>query len=267
MKNSMIDCLPPGRAVRLSSRRIGGAAVTLGVLMCSSAHAAAVVVYSNLTTFGGSFYANGATTALGSPSADYTPFVADDISPITGYTGAPVTSITFTVVNAGAAAASANVELAIYGSNGTSGGPGTLIQEVNTSIASQAAGTIDGYTLTSPTGFFNLPTNFFWAGVSFSDGGTATATPAELAEFGQGLFNPPTIGTSQDAFFASTVTTNDTASNPTGQISYFGGSPVANFGLSFSVTPVPEPISGGIVVFAGMGLLARRRRVRVSDAG
>jgi hypothetical protein len=94
-----------------------------------------------------------------------------------------------------------------------------------------------------------MPTGTFWAGVTFDgNNGTTGATLANLNNLGPGIFDPPTLGSSQDQFFATNSAGSFLANNPAGSFFNFGGSPVANFGWAFSGTPpaapgAPEPPS------------------------
>lgn len=248
---------------RVHARFAGVAVAAVAVAAAVRPAAGATVVYSNLTTYSGMFRANGAATAVGTPAVDFTPLVADDITPATGNAGAPVTSVAFSLVNSGGTAASVNVELRFYAANGPNGGPGTILASLEAPAVTQPAGPLQTFSVASPTaaGFFALPASTFYAGIAFSDGGAATATAAQLAGFGQGLFNPPTVGSSLDSFFASTTTSTFNTSNPPGSLMFFNGNPVANFGWAFSVTPVPEPASvGATAAVAGLALARRRRR-------
>ena len=232
-----------------------GAAVLMGV---ASASWADTIAYSNLTTNTGFAYSNGPTTAVGSPAVDYTPLVADDITPIAESVGLPVTSITFSVANLGANTVSANLDLRFYQSDGANAGPGTLLAAINPGQVVQPAGSVSLYTITSstPGGFFIVPSDFFWAGEAFDNSNAATATAADLSNFGQGIFAPPSIGSSEDGFFQSGTTSDYTSNDPPGGFFFFGGNPTADFAWAFSV---PEPGSISLMACAGLGLLARRR--------
>ena len=85
------------------------------------------------------------------------------------------------------------------------------------------------------SGGFTVPANgFFWAGITFdNNGGTSGATAAQLNEFGQQLVSPPTIGSSQDVYFQSSMGGVIPGSNPAGGLHSFGGNPPADFGWQF----------------------------------
>lgn len=229
--------------------------------------AQADILYSNTATFTGFAYSPGGAAADGATATSAsTAMLADDIKVGSGYAGTAVTSVTFSVANLNSVAVSANVDLRFY-SVGTNGGPGTLLGGLNFSAISFSAGAIQLFTYTSASTLFTVPTSgSFFVGEFFTND-SATATTAQLNNLGIGVFNPPTVGTSADSFFMTSAggSTNST-SNPTGGFYNFGGSPVANFGFSFSgtpaVTPVPEPASLALLGL-GLGLgtagLARRR--------
>ncbi len=61
------------------------------------------------------------------------------------------------------------------------------------------------------------------------------------------IYDPPTIGASQDMFWLN---------DGTGNWYYFGGNPVANFALE--VEMVPEPASLALLALGGLALLRRR---------
>ena len=248
---------------------LGTAAAALGVgLSALSAHPAAAqtTVYSDTTTFGGQAFSNGGATA----ATPTTAMVADDITPIAGFAGDQVTAFTFSFANLNTTSVTAAPTVNFYLPNPdpTSGAPGTLLTSVVFNPITQAAGSVGLFTATSTKGFFTLPTTepnsgvAFWAGISFSG-----ATPALLNNLGQGLYNAPTVGSSQDVFFQSSAPAT-TAGNPAGGLFYFGGTPVANFGWSFSVTPppaVPEAsttVSLGLMLALGMGglVIASKRK-------
>jgi hypothetical protein len=75
-----------------------------------------------------------------------------------------------------------------------------------------------------------------------------------------GLFNPPDVGSSQDAFFQSTSASTNGSNLPAGGFEYFGGSPAANFGWAFG-SSVPEPSSLVLTSLAGVVLVLGRSRV------
>lgn len=261
--------------MRSSLRRrasLGTAFAALGAgLTALSAHPAAAqtTVYSNTTTFSGSGYApGGATSAAGSTLID-----ADDLNLLSGSAGLSVSGFTFSVANFNTVAVAAAPTVYFYSSAAT-GGPGTLLYAVRFNPLSPGASSVGTYNY-NPTGgnLFTLPTGTLWAGMSFSNGTTGTATVDQLNNFGQGIYSPPTVGSSSDAFFESDAPATAT-SNPVGAVykSPFGGAPVGNFGWSIrtSASPaVPEAsttVSLGLLLALGMGGLivaSKRKKVGV----
>lgn len=235
------------------------------------------------------------TLATRPAAAQVTTMVADDITPAAGFAGQSVTGFTFSVANFNAAAVSAAPTVYFYSSSGSGGGPGTLLGGINFNTILFASSSVNTFTYNPGTALFSLPAagGFFWAGMSFSDGATGTATPAQLNNLGQGIFNPPTVGSSQDAFFQSTAPAA-VVNNPAGSFFNFGGTPAANFGWQFlagtntvysntttftgqgyrnggAVAPVPETsttVSLGLLLALGMGglLVASKRRKNHSQA-
>lgn len=230
---------------------------------------AAVTVYSNVagSSFTGDvfpFPPYNTVTTVG--TGTYASLVADDITPVSGYAGEAVSSLTFTAYNGSDTPVTAVADLRFYAADGAGGGPGTLLFGYDTGAFSLDANASAFEPVTLPTvgSTFNLPSGTFYAGVSFSDGGGTTgATADQLANLGQVVFDPPTLGSSADSFFQSSgaglFLTNNPAGDPTNS---FGGSPAANFGWQFNVTgtAVPEPASAGLLGTAAVAALARRRR-------
>jgi hypothetical protein len=202
-----------------------------------SAATASSTVYSNITNFLGQGYANGGA-ALQSGNT-ITRLSADDLTPLSGYGGLNVSLLTFSVANFNAAAVSARARIRFYLADGASGGPGTVLAGFSFNPISFPVG-VSLWSF-NPAGAMTLPLAPFWAGVTFDNnaGGTG-ATAAQLNGLGQGMFDPPTVGTSADQFFVTSAAGSFLASNPAGTLGNFGGAPPANFGWAFDVEqPVP----------------------------
>jgi hypothetical protein len=231
-----------------------------------SARADFTPLYSNTTTFSGQGYNGGGATTISGNTI--TTMVADDITAGAGLGGHTVDQLTFSVANFNAAAVSARAIVQIYQGDGAGGGPGTLITSLTFNPITFTAGTVGLFTFTSPS-IFTMPTGLFWAGVSFDNNGGATgATLAQLNLLGQGLYGPPTVGSSQDLFFQSTSATSNGTNNPAGGLFFFGGSPPADFGWSFSTSQaVPEPSTLALSAVGGLVLIGVRLTRRRRSAG
>jgi hypothetical protein len=255
---------------RKNVRRVATPLFALGLaaLLSPAAARADVLLYSNTTNFLGFGYSNGG--AANQAGDTITSMVADDITAGAGLGGLAVNQFGFSVVNFNAAAVSARVRVRFYQGDGANGGPGTFITGFTFNPITFGAGSVSVFnTALQAAPYFTMPTTTFWAGMTFDDntGGTG-ATAAQLNNLGQGIFNPPTVGSSQDVFFQTTAAGSFLQNNPGGGFFFFGGSPVANFGWSFfssSAPPgVPEP--SPVVLSAAAGLIAlavkvaRRRR-------
>jgi hypothetical protein len=236
---------------------------------------AAITLYSDITTFSGQGFAGGGAGAvtLSGTAGNLTAMTADDITTVAP-NGGTVTGVTFSVANFNAAAVSAQVVLSFYDTTGTGGGPGAYLGGLIFNPISFTAGSVQNFGYNPGTTIFNLPTagalggGSFWVGEQFF---SSTATTAQLNNLGEGIFGPPTVGSSQDVFFQSTSYTSSLTSNPTGGFEYFNGSPVANFGFAFTGTAIAVPEPGslalcGLALVVGAGIARSRSRRTASAA-
>src|SRR4051794_7331196 len=200
------------------------------LIVCASLHAQ-TTFYSNITNFSGSAFAAQAS-GVGGSGALITPLIADDLNLIAAGAGASITRFQFTVANLNSVATNARPIVNFYANNGAGSGPGTLVASFTFNVITFNAATVAIFTFAPGGTLFTVPANAaLWAGIMFDNGGGATATQAQLNNLGQGIFDPPTIGSSADLFFRSTAN-GPTGSNPAGTFNNFGGNPRANFGWS-----------------------------------
>ena len=233
--------------------------LTFAILVAGllSASAQELFIYRDLDTTGGQFFANGGAAVVGGNTI--TRLVADDITPLGGYSGQAISNIYFSVVNANGVAVSARPRLRMWGSDGAGGGPGTFIAGFTFNAISFAANSGSSFFF-HPTGV-NVPSGTFWMGLTFDNNSGATgATAAQLNNLGMALFDPPSIGTSADTAFETTAAGDFLVNNPAGSSFNFGGNPPANFFFGVSVVGVPEPSTIALAVLGLGGLMLFRRR-------
>ena len=184
--------------------------------------------------------------------------IADDLN-LTG--GGAVTQFTVDIVNGNSSAVTFQPVFPFYENNGSSGGPGTILGDIFTPDITFSAGENELVTFDVAGIGLVVPSATIWAGLVFSNSGTPATTAAELALLGQGTYNPPDVGSSLDRYFLGSSTNAPfNGSNPSGSITNFGGSPVANFGWEI-VVPEPSSAVVGAIIFAGMTLRRRRRHI------
>ena len=238
------------------------AVAVFAALACFSSRAdAQAIYYSNTTNFTGQGFANGGGGLIGSNTI--TRLVADDIN--FGGTAVPYTILgfQFSVANFNTTTVNARPRVRFYNDDGTGSGPGTLIAGFSFAPITFAAGpTVQVF---NATGVNFTVDGSFWAGITFDDSnGTTGATLAQLNNLGQGIFNPPTVGSSTDIFFQTTANGDFFLSNPTGGFFNFGGNPVANFGWQFTIQSVPEPSALMLIGAVVPAFWLRRRRASVN---
>lgn len=221
----------------LTLRAIGNAPIGAPGILGASSATATTTAYANVTNFFGNASTNGGATAISGNTI--TRLVADDLVPAGGYGGLNVAGFSFSVANLTGATVNARARVRFYSPDGAGGGPGTYLTGFSFNpIAFPAGVTLYSTTL---AGQMTMPLGAFWAGMTFDNntGGTG-ATATQLNGLGQGIFGPPTVGSSADIMFYTTSAGSFTASNPTGALSNFSGNPPASFGWKFDVDlPVP----------------------------
>jgi hypothetical protein len=231
-----------------------GVNIGLGLSAAAGAGVTPGAVYSDITTSTGTVLHNGGGTELGGV-VTYTNMIADDLN-LTG--GGAVTQFTADIVNGNLTAVTFQPVFPFYENNGSSGGPGTILGDIFTPDITFSAGENELVTFDVAGIGLVVPSATIWAGLVFSNSGTPTTTAAELALLGQGTYNPPDVGSSLDRYFLGSSTNAPfTGSNPSGSITNFGGTPLANFGWEI-VVPEPSASSAAMVILSGL-LFARRR--------
>jgi hypothetical protein len=233
----------------------------LAVLALAGTAHAQGTLYDNTTNFLGQAFANGNATNVAGNTI--TNLVADRIT-FTGGTGQSILSFTFSVANLNAAAVSARPRVRFWQTDGAGGAPGTLITGFSFNAISFNPG-VALFSANIAAGSLVVPgSGDMWAGITYDDNtGVTGATAAQLNNLGQGIFDPPTIGSSNDSHWISAAAGSNFVSNPAGTItsSPFAANPVANYGWKFVAAPEPGSLALlGLGGLGALGVLRRRRR-------
>lgn len=205
----------------------------------------ATLAYSNVGFFTGSTITNGGATLQGANTI--TTLVADDCTPLGGTGGLPVIGFTFSVANLNGAAATFRPRVRFWNADGAGGAPGSYYSNPAAVGFSFNPITLNGLTITLLTATlapnqFNMPAGTFWAGTTFDNNNGATgATAGVLNNLAQGIFDPPSVGSSADlVFITSAAGSFFTIPNPAGSFLSTGTTPPANLAWEFVVdAPVP----------------------------
>jgi hypothetical protein len=219
-----------------------------------------VTTYSNVTHFTGIAWAAGGADVVAGNAI--TRLVADDLTFSGLWPGQNILGFQFSVANLNTVAVSVRPRVRFWHADGVTGGPGTYYTgNIGYTFAPITFG--PGVTVVTATvgpGFLN-PAGTMWAGITFDNNTGATgATVDQLNNFGVGLFNPPTVGSSTDRLFATDAAGSFFApNNPAGTFVHFNANPMANAGWSFRAVPEPGTM---IALAAGLGVLAAHRRRR-----
>lgn len=257
-------------------------AASTALLALLGSAAQAQTLYNNTTTLRSAFSYNQAPNGGGATSSNLvTDLVADDLNPVAGSAGKSVTQFTFSVFNGATVNVLAAVHVRFYDDQGSdpagfsNNGPGTYLGGVDflpQMFTGNGSVSLLTYTAAAGTAVFTIPKdNSLWAGVTFDAFGLTT-TAANLNQLGQGLYNAPTVGGSDNMFFISDSPGLFASSKPAGDPGYsFGASPVANFGWRLvsapAAAPEPSQFAALLVGSLGLGLLGLRAyKRRLEDA-
>lgn len=214
------------------------------------------LAYDNTTSFSGFAAVAGGTTSVSGVLT--TNMILDELTLDPTAAGQTLGVIKFTTANLNTSAVTARMRLRFFLQDGAGGAPGTALGGFSFAATSIASG-VTLWTADVTANNFLLPSNKIWAGVFFDNSGAANTTAAQLDNMGQGLYNPPTVGSSADKDFVTSTPSSFLANNPAGTArnSPFSANPVANYG--WQINTVPEPAS---IVALGLGLAAFTRRRR-----
>ena len=246
-----VTALRPRRA----SRCFGLAVSVLAAGWLTAGHAVAdTIVYTSLASQTDGFQTNGGATAANGS----TTLLADDITFASGAANQIVNSFIIDTSNSSGAANSATATVEFFATNGTNGGPGTLLGSA--SMANSFASSITRLTFTLP-GLFTIPANGqIWAGIYFT-GTTGSSTQQGLNSLGVLDKEPATVGSSQanTAFLSSGPAV--AGGSPMGTIltASPNGQPL-NLAMQFAV-PEPSSWAGALLGGVLLGWMLRRRRV------
>src|SRR4051794_37098118 len=159
-----------------------------------------VIAYSNHAGIPPGAFPNGGATLQGTNTI--TRYVADDISPNPAFVGQSVTQFTFSAANQNPTPVTARPRVQFFDTTGPGGGPGTLLLTLNIAPATLVSGVSLLQSAPLTPGHSVLPPPF-WAGVVFDENNGSTGIPlSELNTLGQGVFNPPLVGSSFDVAWA-----------------------------------------------------------------
>ncbi len=247
-----------------------GLALFIASWVCGAGYGQSFIAYDNTQNFLGAAFSNGGT------GAGITRLVADDITPDPAFQGGGwyISRVVFSVFNGSTNAVTIRPRLRFWfadGAGNSSGvnDPGTYYTPSNPigytfNPLSVNPGTVSLFQFSPAPFAFQLPPGTFWAGITFDNVG-ATASAADTDLFGQGIFGPPTVGSTLDTAFRTTATGSFfSPNNPAGSQFTFGGQdpPPANFGWLFEVTAIPEPTTVGLFGLLLVGAVPAIRRYR-----
>ncbi|HXU46370.1 MAG TPA: hypothetical protein VN783_12660 [Thermoanaerobaculia bacterium] len=206
-----------------------------------------LAIYSNVTTFTGQAFTQGAA------SGGISRLAMDDLTFTTNPTVSNVTTIRFAVANLNATSQSVRARVRFWNANGPAlgaglpNGPGTYYAPGGTPVGFSFNPFTFGAGVTTLTGTlgagFPVPagaTTTLWAGITYDNVGTTTgATDTELSNFGQGLFNPVDKGSSTNTLWETTAAGSFfPTDNPAGA-AFTTGATTANVGWEWVVTTLP----------------------------
>ena len=201
------------------------------------------VEYSNVSFFLGQGYIQGGSALQGSNTI--TQLLMDDITPLGASPGEDVTQLKFSIANFNATPVTVRPRIRFWFDDTGLPGlyynlPGGPVGFSFNPITINVGVTI--LTATIAPDLFAMPSGRFWAGVTFDDNnGTTGITQAQLDQLGQGFFDPPLVGSSEDLLFETSAAGSFFGvDNPPGAPFNFGGNPIANVAWEFTaVTSTP----------------------------
>lgn len=200
-----------------------------------------VVAYSNIASSTGVALVQGFSESAADSGRSV--LLADDICPRDGLSGALVTELTFSIVNADVLPATIRPIVCFWLDGEGTGQPGGYIWSgaVPVSLVFDTLTVLPGawlLTASHAAGLLRLPKGVFWAGAYFELAAPVTGGAAAMptASVGQIVCDTPTAGASHDKVFISSNAERFAGLDaPAGIITTLGGNPAANTAWEFIV--------------------------------
>jgi hypothetical protein len=218
--------------------------------------------YNSLTTYLGAAALNGGTANISGNLT--TRLVMQDITPDPTQVGRMMTDVRFTVSNYNSVDVTVRPRVGFWNADGPGGSPHTFISGFNYDVPTAIPANNIIILGVVPNGVL-VPNGKFWAGLYLDDNfGTTGATITQMNMMGQGLFDPPVVGTTTQIYQSAVAGEYVGMSAPSGTISGVSG---YSLGWQIETTPVPEPAGLTLLGFLLIGVHFARRRGKRRESG